>query len=396
MIGDCEFSRVREGYCFELRCDPPERCEPTHDEALAQCLPPPRDLDRRVTETIGLVEAGRQISQARASVAAGTQPDVDPPAKADLAVDPDDPNVELATVVDTLTRALHVNAEHAAAEAGRRRPLVLNRNRLDVIAEGAVDLAERLAGSRALSRLAPPERERLDDLIKVARERPDLGTLPAEDRAALRAGYVTGPETMERFAGRVRSTREFLLSALERARHTNCALYDRLVKGSDEGPEAAERVAAALYELLTECACGAMNPPCPCCTDPAVALAAVKVDGCEVVEICALERRWVAGPRALSYWMPMLEQARARMARLCCGDREPKPQPHSRAARRSSSPRWSRCCPLAAPSSPRPIRPLATALDRPMPPLAGPGAWPPARWSTSPACRRAWPPPRRA
>ncbi len=76
-----------------------------------------------------------------------------------------------------------------------------------------------------------------------------------------------------------------------------------------------------LIEILRECICMALNPPCAPCDDAGVLLACLKVKDCEVIEICNLHRRFVMTPIALRYWSSF--GAVERFAeRLCCGEVE--------------------------------------------------------------------------
>ena len=63
-----------------------------------------------------------------------------------------------------------------------------------------------------------------------------------------------------------------------------------------------EAVAEAMESVFKQCFCDALLPPCPPCDDPAVPLARIDVQGCEVVNICNLRRRFVVTPAALSHW----------------------------------------------------------------------------------------------
>jgi hypothetical protein len=73
----------------------------------------------------------------------------------------------------------------------------------------------------------------------------------------------------------------------------------------------------AFVRSVTDCICAAFHPPCPTCTDNAVLLARVRVEGCDVTDVCSLVRRWVVSPRAAAYWFNADERF-DRMARYCC------------------------------------------------------------------------------
>jgi hypothetical protein len=85
-----------------------------------------------------------------------------------------------------------------------------------------------------------------------------------------------------------------------------------------------------LQRYLRECICSALNPPCPPCDDPAVLLACLRVEGCEVRDICNLERTFVLTPVAFRYWMPFLRSFGNILERMCCDSDAcdpPKQQP---------------------------------------------------------------------
>jgi hypothetical protein len=91
--------------------------------------------------------------------------------------------------------------------------------------------------------------------------------------------------------------------------------FDRLTASSKDDAVA---LAQAFLRSIAACTCSAFNPPCPTCSDDAVALAKVRVDGCDVIDVCALERSWVLSPRALGYWVPVVDMFRQCLEQACC------------------------------------------------------------------------------
>lgn len=71
-----------------------------------------------------------------------------------------------------------------------------------------------------------------------------------------------------------------------------------------------------LIEL--DCACAAINPPCPPCDDAGVLLACFEVDKCKVVKICNTVRQYVLAPSSLRYW-DLLDIPHPA---ICCGERK--------------------------------------------------------------------------
>ncbi|MGE5186603.1 MAG: hypothetical protein ACM31C_31320, partial [Acidobacteriota bacterium] len=123
--------------------------------------------------------------------------------------------------------------------------------------------------------------------------------------------------------------------------HTDCCL-DKQIEGL--GPrfpvdadvdrptlflmkESAQRAVDVTDRLSLDCACAALNPPCPPCDDPGVLLACIEVDHCKVVKICNTVRGYVYAPSSLRYWdaidVPEIP--------FCCGyERHPTKAPDVR------------------------------------------------------------------
>ena len=98
------------------------------------------------------------------------------------------------------------------------------------------------------------------------------------------------------------------------------------VPADDQGEElheAAEKVTAAVRQILLDCVCAAINPSCAPCDDVAVVLAEVKIDGCEVVDICNLARRYPLTGTALRYWLP-IDWLVCEAERICCAEADPR------------------------------------------------------------------------
>jgi len=207
--GECEFSRISEGYRFELRCTEPHDA-PTVIDALEACQPD---------------DAAKEDAHKMAQV------------------------VRLAT-----------------------------------------QYSDRLAGMDSAQPIA----------VELSPDEAD-------------SAYVTGAEWMR---GRI-------LHALTGSGQTSCDDYRRVSglrfdKLTASSKDDALALAEAFLRSIAAPVCSAFNPPCPSETDDAVALAKVHVDGCEVTDICALERRWVLSPRALGYWFPVVEMFRDCLQQACC------------------------------------------------------------------------------
>jgi hypothetical protein len=84
--------------------------------------------------------------------------------------------------------------------------------------------------------------------------------------------------------------------------------------------DAKKQLGEIYFRYLRECICAAINPPCASCDDPAVLLACLRVEGCEVRDICNLERTFVLSPVVFRYWMPFLRSFGNLIERGCCPD----------------------------------------------------------------------------
>ncbi|GLF93373.1 hypothetical protein [Streptomyces yaizuensis] len=165
------------------------------------------------------------------------------------------------------------------------------------------------------------------------------------------------------FRGDLTLIREWLLGRLERtARVTDCALRPDVLAvevplplppppaGSTEPAtltelrllaEAAAGLTGAVRRFVTGAACATLSPPCDDCSDTDVLLADVRLDGCDVVEICAAGREQVLpGGAAYGEWLSKLPRLRELAGRLCCvpagpyrppeiPSQEPVPRPYA-------------------------------------------------------------------
>ena len=319
--GDCEFSRVSEGYSFELRCDGPEDLDNLID-ALCECRPSEEEVRRRVADTqevVSLVQRDRAIAE---EVAKYREAVVRAPSAAafkKVLVDPDKPEgaVRFDEGVELVGRVVAARAQAVAEERPEgARPVPQS------VLGKAKSLAERLRASEELNARPPEERARIGRVLTTAIEQPDLSTLTHSDRAWLREG--SSPADADRtFVVRAREVQDGVLRQLADQGDTGSEDYRAVSAMSFRSLSGASisdvsRLAAVFLRLARGCACSAFNPPCPTCTDDAVALARVSVDGCEVVDVCTLVRHWVMAPRTLGYWFPVAEALRDRLERVCC------------------------------------------------------------------------------
>jgi hypothetical protein len=338
-VGDCEFSRVQEGYRFELSCDPPPD-EPTLIDILRECV---NVEDEQVKEDAaamaGVVRLG--LSQERgtdgsAEPALAFAPEA-PPTKAELdkieldKVDSD--GAAFVPALDLVRRATAALAHDAAHREGRAGFRGLPGPRRDLLSTRTSEIAKRMRGSAALAGLRADERRSAERLLEVAESQTglaELSVLSPQPPAAAAAPPASAPvaagespeEVYVRDAARLKMR---VLRGLEDSGRSGCREYRELsalkFKTLDKRSPYEVRVLGRTFlSVLVNCVCGAANPRCPTCTDARVPLARVRVEGCDVVSICDLERRWVHSPRALAYWFPIVEALRQLLEDRCCPD----------------------------------------------------------------------------
>ena len=89
------------------------------------------------------------------------------------------------------------------------------------------------------------------------------------------------------------------------ARSASCAWTGSTSRSTTSSPWC-----GSYLRLISGCLCDLVNPPCPTCTELRVPLARVRIEDCEVTDVCSLVRQWVLAPRTLDYWLPIVEVAR--------------------------------------------------------------------------------------
>jgi hypothetical protein len=320
-VGDCQFSRVREGYRFELSCEAPDP-EPNLIDELRKCFgvddAKVREKAAAMTKVVQLAKAHRAEPLEVAAEAELTIPrreEFDAAEIGPIAVKP---------AVELLGRTVAALSQDAAAHEGRARSLGLNTVRRDLLSRRSRDLARRILDSEELKMLDESERTMATRILTTAEEQENLAEIGDRGRMLLAQGYTErdAPQIYEREAALIRN--DVLRGFVETGR-SGCAEYRR-VAGlkldvlDERSYEAASYLARNYLSILTHCLCKHANPPCGTCTDPRVPIARVRVDRCEVIEVCALERHWINSPRNLAYWFPVVELLRQTLYRRCCPD----------------------------------------------------------------------------
>lgn len=120
-----------------------------------------------------------------------------------------------------------------------------------------------------------------------------------------------------------------LLDVVDRSPHlVKCKLREKILAvptpvpvsetgASNADPPTTPALNAVFLEVLMECICMALNPPCTPCDDTGVKLACIKVQHCDVIEICNMSRHFVLAPASLRYWLSFAEIERM-LAAACC------------------------------------------------------------------------------
>jgi hypothetical protein len=106
------------------------------------------------------------------------------------------------------------------------------------------------------------------------------------------------------------------------------------------------RLSDLLRRYIVACYCSALLPPCRPCEDPAVLLACLDVEDCEVVEICNLERTFAPSWPGLQYWLPAFSRLGSILERICCPGEEQKAEHAGATTPGASSLRWTRASEL--------------------------------------------------
>jgi hypothetical protein len=130
--------------------------------------------------------------------------------------------------------------------------------------------------------------------------------------------------------------RERLLALIDCSPHlVGCGLRDRILAvklppqsdkpGEQKNShtkaekEASDELVRIFVEIMRDCVCSTVLPPCRDCADTGVLLACLKVKHCEVIEICNLSRHFVPSPVALRYWLGA-DRIEHWLHRECCKD----------------------------------------------------------------------------
>lgn len=365
----CQPSRLREGFVFELRCPADDPAPPSFVDRLEGCIGDLRETDRKAAD-IERVQAYMQRN--RVGIAAwqlGLAPQFD---SGDATI--------MINAVTTLSKsASDATAPGAAPATGTNTGTNIGTTvdtawkREQLLRTALDDLHAVGAATARFSLLTPAARKQafagnqgLENAIKanvplLAQVAPALDdqagkvlTSPFElalahavtaqtqqyaDPGLTAAGMASQEASIYAYNGVVTpaanqqahqamaSFQTWLLRKIDMCPPVGaCCLDDeigaiRVPTGdaiTEDTVRAADKLVRGLIRYLFDCICAALLPPCPTCDDPAVKLACVQIDDCNVAEICNLERTFLLTEPNLRYWLPLLHAFGEGLERLCC------------------------------------------------------------------------------
>jgi hypothetical protein len=329
----CEPTRLREGVKFELRC------RPLHDAGhpliarLCACL---GDLNRlqRIIELVRLTKRNTN------TLSFTLESDVAVFAEADIPV-LTQKNAALTSILQKIPSATGAAPPATGVPPSVAPPSVAPPS-VEATAEGKDDAAGRIGGP-VLGEVAPDPsfavREvavlvnRFDALPTATQsdflKKENFTTVLSEARLGIeRVRALVVVETTNPF----NEVRDWLIERLNNvAFPVDCTLRQRVfamtlprftapigARGAQTQVAIYRPLVEAFLEYLRYCVCGAFNPVCAPCDDPAVLLACLEVADCDVLRICNMERSFVVSPAATRYWLPPLQLIGNLVERLCC------------------------------------------------------------------------------
>ncbi len=350
---ECEFTRIREGYSFELRCPEEDECPPTVWDRIRDCIDDLELADRSADDANALSQYSGNIQYAGAQIrsneiAAFEVADQDllvggTPRLAEFASRVDDPNNEGVTLKEIEIRET-MDTMRATAAA------VVHYDLLDTSTKASAEkrmpgLGEQVEAARAAVQNVREPLEGQVNRIESARDRrlavediaqanlwisPDLNDaqLASAERQYFAYNVSTSQRSLQNMADIASQLRDWLLRSIEkRGLFADCRLRDEVLAVQIPGPnstspeaicEAAMTLIYAFLRYLIDCICAALNPPCTPCEDTGVKLACIEVEDCDVVRICNLERTFVLSWPAMRYWIPFLCQIGNAFEQFCC------------------------------------------------------------------------------
>jgi hypothetical protein len=356
----CQPSRLREGFTFELRCpiDDPE--PPSFLDRLKCCIGDLGEADRKSSE----IERSQAWGQRNRLGVAAYKLEAPPQFDDDDAALITNANTKLTKAADGFIEArvaakdkagdtalfeermlrTALDEVHAVGAATARFNLLSQEDRAKVLQKHQ-KLEEALDANRAaLEEFAPVLDDQAGKLLASPFERtmahsviaesqkylnPNLAEAERKTQAAYVYAYngVSTPAANNEAHEALANFKAWLLRKIDECPPTGqCCLEAEIdaiqiptgEQTTEETYRALEKLARAFIRYLLDCICAALLPPCPSCEDPAVKLACVQIDDCNVCQICNLERTFLLTEHNLRYWIPLLHAFGEALERLCC------------------------------------------------------------------------------
>jgi hypothetical protein len=353
----CEATRVREGFRFELRCPDPNEPDPAICQRINDCLGQAPDNYRKSAGR--LRDLGLRVTAASRSIQ-----------ERNLTSLPSDFPTIVQAHAEAVHKALdeHLSNPQALVDAtlnlGSDVALsaLLNDPDPDTLKKtGARELlqkASKVIGdleirSTHLSDLERANASSLSDLVKtglrtqvassggttVRTISATAGPLPLQQAGSdlvqlLAQKVVYGVPLHNLLVTETDNLRTQLAFRLEQAQmKTRCDLLDTVNSAPKptkvttanvsfgeiyQAGTAARVIGGAWIELERACYCNALNPPCPPCDDPGLLLACITIEQCKVKDICNLDRQFVLSPVAIRYWIPEITRIGRAIEKACC------------------------------------------------------------------------------
>jgi hypothetical protein len=336
----CEPSRIREGFRFEIRCRTEKDAPDDIVTRLMGCYGDPKDLAELATTARTMLVSAIEIDGALT-------------AAADTVIQPlsSTESNDLAGSTALLDGAAFVNREIVTRIQGVATLLAryILLDPAPATPTGAQIAAVRTSLTNAVNRLRPLitgstrpleglEARWADAVFDVCGQVAALPDPPNAQQAAdasirlLGAGAVYSAPLHNDYAAALDGIRRQLMVMLERGAFSDCTLPGQV--GAVEIPASrtstvtlsdAAAFVSANHQLIgvwlrymIDCFCGALNPPCKPCDDPAVLLACIEIQDCAVTDICNMERTFVLSPTGLRHWLPPLRLVGSLFELLCC------------------------------------------------------------------------------
>ena len=356
----CQPSRLREGFNFELRCPTEDPEPPSFLDRLQCCIGDLREADRKASE----IERLQAYAQRNRLGVAAYNLEAPPQFDADDAALITGATAKLSKAAEEFTKAsvaardktgdtgllqeqmlrTALDEVHAVGAATARFNLLSREDRAKVL-EKHQDLETAMAANRdALESISPMLDDQAGKLLASPFERtmahsiiaetrkysnPDLAEAERKTQQAYVYAYngVATPAANRQAHEALASFKAWLLRKIDECPPTGQCCLEAEINAiqiptgeqiTEETYRALEKLVRAFIRYLLDCICAALLPPCPSCEDPAVKLACVQIDDCNVCQICNLERIFLLTEHNLRYWIPLLHSFGEALERLCC------------------------------------------------------------------------------